>query len=93
MVWLPRESPVVDMLAVPFDSETVPSVVDPSVKITLPVGVPPPGDCALTVAVNVTLCPKVEGFGDAVRTVDVAARFTTWVIALEVLVLKLLSSL
>jgi hypothetical protein len=81
------------MLAMPFDSETVLSVVDPSLKITLPFGVPPPGDCALTIAVKVTLCPKVEGFGDAVRTVDVTARFTTWVIALEVLVLKLLSSL
>jgi hypothetical protein len=83
----------VDNVATPFDSETVLSVVEPSLKTTLPVGVPPPGDTALTVARKVTVCPKVEGFGDAVSAVDVEARFTTWVTAVEVLGLKLLSSL
>ena len=40
-------------------SATVASVVAPSLKVTVPVGVP---DAAVTVAVNVTLSPKVEGF-------------------------------
>ena len=31
--------------------------VDPSMKVTVPVGVPLPGEFALTVAVNVTDCP------------------------------------
>jgi hypothetical protein len=83
----------VDKVATPLDNETVLSVVDPSLKTTLPVGVPPPGDDAPTVARKVTVCPKLEGFGDAVNAVDVEARFTTWVTADEVLVLKLLSSL
>ena len=34
--------------------ERVPSVVAPSVKVTLPVGMPLPGETALTVAVKVT---------------------------------------
>jgi hypothetical protein len=51
----------------------VPSVVAPSLKVTVPVGVPePPG---VTVAVNVTDVPKVEGLaGNADSPVVVAVR-------------------
>jgi hypothetical protein len=43
-------------------------------KLTLPVGV----EVLLTVAVNVTLAPNVEGFNDEVTTVvvDATAEFT-----------------
>ena len=44
-------------LARPPLSGTVPSAVEPSVKVTVPVGVPPGPD---TVAVKVTACPTVE---------------------------------
>ena len=33
----------------------------PSLKVTVPVGVPPPGAGAVTVAVNVTDWPTTEG--------------------------------
>jgi hypothetical protein len=46
-------------------------VVVPSLKVTEPVGVPPAADA--TVAVNVTACPKVEGFTEDVRDVVVVA--------------------
>jgi hypothetical protein len=41
--------------AVPPLRDAVPSVVVPSRKVTVPVGVPEPGLLALTVAVKVTL--------------------------------------
>jgi hypothetical protein len=50
------------------------------------VGVPPPG--AVTVAVNVTVSPGLDGFEDDARAVVVPA-VTAWAIAGEVLVLKL----
>jgi hypothetical protein len=54
-------------------------------KVTDPVGVPAPD---VTVAVNVTDWPYVEGFGAAVRAVEVVAVDTVWVSVLEVLVAK-----
>ena len=33
----------------------------PSLKVTVPVGVPVAGATAVTVAVKVTLCPKLDG--------------------------------
>ena len=41
-------------------SVPVPRVVEPSLKVTVPVGVPAP---ELTVAVKVTAWPKTEGLG------------------------------
>jgi len=41
--------------------------------VTVPVGVPP---AELTVAVNVTDCPNVDGFREDVTVVAVAAWFT-----------------
>ncbi len=88
----PTESDDVLKLAAPLVSETVPRDVVPSIKVTLPVAVPAPGDCAETVAVKVTACPSEEGFGAAVTLVVVAALLTTCVKAgLDVLELKLVS--
>ena len=52
---------------------TVPRVVDPEVKVTLPVGV---GPLLVTLAVNVTLCPAKLGFAEDVAAVAEAAWFT-----------------
>ena len=51
----------------------VDSTVAPSVKVTTLAGVPTPGADAVTVAVNVTDCPKVDGFGDESSVVVVLA--------------------
>jgi len=51
----------------------VPKVVAPSLKVTVPVGEPAPGEFTDTVAVNVTDCPEKEGFGEALTVVVVAA--------------------
>ena len=58
---------------------------------TLPLGVPVPGDTAVTVAVNVTDWPDSEGFVEELNAIEVAALFTVWLKLLEVLVLKLVS--
>ena len=58
-----------DARPLPF-SGMVARLVGPSLKVTLPVGVPPP---EVTVAVNVTVCPDFEGFKDEVTTVALAA--------------------
>ncbi len=79
------------MLSVP-----VPSVVMPSLNVTLPVGLAnavPPGLVALTVAVNVTGCPTATGLIEDASAVVVAARFTTCVRPEDVLVAKLVSPL
>ena len=59
----------------------VPSVVMPSLKVTVPVGFTP-----LTVAVIVTACPATDGLGVAVSVVDVVAVLTVKLAAVEVLV-------
>ena len=50
----------------------VPICVPPSLKVTVPVGVPVP-DAGVTVTVNVTLWPKVMLADDEVSDVVVAA--------------------
>jgi hypothetical protein len=45
--------------------------VVPSLKVTVPVGLPEP--CGVMVAVKVTCCPGVEGFAEAVTAVVVVA--------------------
>ena len=65
-----------------------------SKKLTVPVGgvwEPEPGATTLTDAVRMTDCPKVAGLGDAASVVVVAAWFTIWVAATELLVPKRLS--
>ena len=69
-----RELTVSD--ATPPLRELVPSALAPSVKLTWPPGVPAPPALAITVAVNVTVCPKVLGFGESARLMVVALLFT-----------------
>src|SRR5437870_11198399 len=49
----------------------VPRVLGPSLKVTVPVGVPAPGLFAFTVAVKVTACPDTEWRSEEVRPVVV----------------------
>ena len=64
-----------------------PRVVEPSLKVTVPVGV----TAQLMVAVSVTDWPGLDGLGDAVRPVVVDAALTTWLTGDEVLVAQLVS--
>ena len=58
----------------------VPIVVAPSVKVTVPVGVPVPGATTATVAVNVTDWPTTDGDPDDTTAVLVAACPTAWAV-------------
>ena len=51
----------------------LPSAVPPSVKVTVPVGLPLPPAPGVTVAVNVTDWPYADGFGSTPRLVVVAS--------------------
>jgi len=66
MGWVPTVSVVVVKVATaaPF-SVPVPRVVPPSLNVTVPVGVPAPA-VTVNVAVNVTDCPKLDGFTEEV---------------------------
>ena len=79
----PAASVVVDTLAVPPDTLADPKFLVPALKITDPVGAPVVLD--VTVAVNVTDCPLVDGFCDDATVVIVAALFTTSDSAADVL--------
>ena len=48
----------------------------PSLKVTVPVGVPAAGAVAVTVAVKVTLCPDTEGLTDELSAVVVPPLLT-----------------
>ena len=61
----------------PFKATLAAKVVAPSVKLTVPVGVPAPGAVAATVAVNVTTCPNTEALGDELTVVVLLSLFTT----------------
>ena len=76
-MWLPPARAEVVRLATPPLNVPVPIGLPPSRKVTNPVGVPVPGGTAVTVAVNVTDWPKVEGFVDEVTAVVVLALLTT----------------
>ena len=60
----------------PAPTVPMPRLVTPSKNVTVPDGLPEPGATAATVAVNVTLCPNTDGFGDEVRLVVVLALLT-----------------
>jgi len=78
MVWLPTERAEVLNVAFPLICRVpLPSVVDPSLNVTVPVGVPEPGAVAVTVAVSVTDCPKTDGLTDEMTAVEVLALLTT----------------
>ncbi len=73
-------------VACPPPRGAAPRMVVPfCVNVTVPIGVPP--NCGVTVAVNVTDCPIVEGFGDKSRVVVVVS-LTTWLKVGEVLGVK-----
>jgi hypothetical protein len=86
--WVATDSDVVENVAFPAaPTAPVPSVVAPSRNVTVPVIVPAVAE--VTVAVNVTLVPLVDGFNDdasAVEVVAFPAPFTTCVKTGEVLV-------
>jgi len=69
----------------------VPRVEEPSIKVTVPPAVPEPA--GLTVAVNVTDCPAMDGFLDDATDVLVAILFTVWFKVPEVLPAKFPSPL
>ncbi len=86
MVCGPCVSVVVVNVAMPAASVPLPIWVAPSRKFTVPAIVP--AVVEVTVAVNVTLAPTVDGFSDDATLVVVAAlppaAFTTCVMAVEV---------
>jgi hypothetical protein len=59
-------------------------VPPPSLKATVPVGLPAPGATTATVAVRVTLCPVTDGLVPDSRDVVVSALSITWVTVFEV---------
>ena len=67
-------------------SVPVPSVVEPSLNVTVPVGVPTPGDVAVTVDVKVTGWPDTDGLTDDASAVVVASLLTTRLVAVDMLV-------
>ena len=87
--------PLVLKVALPPLRLPVPSVVAPSLKVTVPVGVPAPGETALTVAVKVTDWPETDGLAEELTEAVVLAGLTVCVNGEAVLSLplKLLSPL
>ena len=78
MVWVATESDDVVNVAFPDVMGTVAArVTAPSVKVTLPVGVPAPGATAVTVAVKVTTWPETDGLAVEVTVVVLEALLTT----------------
>jgi len=69
----------------PEPTVPVPIAVDPSLKVTVPVGVP---EEAVTVAVKVTDCVGAEGLSDDVRVVELVNCATTWLTVFDVEPLK-----
>ncbi len=73
-------------VAEPEDSVTIPREVTPLKNSTDPVAVPAPGETGATVAVNVTDCPKTEGFTEDVNAVVVFATMLATCTALPLLI-------
>jgi hypothetical protein len=84
MLWVAADKVLIEYAATPLPFNVpVPSVVVPSRKVTVPVGVPAPPE--LTVAVNVTDWLKFAGLGEAVNATLVLPCCTTRLTAEEVL--------
>ena len=78
MLWVPAvraevEHAAVRVLPLPVSATAEQPEIDvrPSLKLTLPVGATP-----MTVAVNVTVAPTVDGVPEVARVVDVVALTT-----------------
>ena len=86
MVCAPTLKPDVLNVATPDTfSAPVPSVVAPSLNVTVPVAVPVAGATTLTVAVNVTGCPNTDGFSEEANAVELEPAPTVCVNAVETL--------
>jgi hypothetical protein len=83
--WEPNASAEVVNAATPELRPTVPRVVAPSRKVTVPVGVPP---APVTVAVNVTGWPTTEGLVEDSKPAVIGLVLTTCVTTADVLVAK-----
>jgi hypothetical protein len=74
---LPEWVNVTVSVAVPVpDNALDPIVAVPLRNVTVPVGVPAPGEVTLTVAVKVTACATADGLGDEASAVVVLALVT-----------------
>src|SRR3954454_24752141 len=74
MVWSPADRLVVLTEADPPESVCgPPMVLGPSLKVTVPFGVPEPGWAGETVAENVTDCPNFDAFCELVTLVVVSS--------------------
>src|ERR1700682_3833354 len=90
MTWLPTPKEATVRLAFPaWSSVAWPSIVGPSVKLTVPDGVPDPPPAAATTTVKATFCPKTDGLGAAVSTAAVELLLTVCVPATDVEARKL----
>jgi hypothetical protein len=78
-------------VAEPLESVPVPITETPSLNVTVPVGVPEPGEITATVAVKVTLWPIAEGFTDEPSATETLPMLTTWLSVEDVLAEKELS--
>src|SRR5262245_9447629 len=93
MTWPPAVAKLALIVAVPSGATgEVPRITAPSLKVTVPVGVPAPGVTADTVAVKITAWPVTVGLADEARATAVAARLavTVTVTTAEVLAGKAL---
>ena len=89
MVWLTELRDDVVNVAWPELRVLVATGIPPSLKMTVPVGVPEPGAAALAVAVKVTVWPDTDGLAEEVTAVVVLALLTVWVNGEAVLLLAL----
>jgi hypothetical protein len=71
----------------------VPIEFPPSANVTVPVGVPKAGATGVTVAVNVTAAPALDGLTEELRLVLEAPGFTVWLKVGDVLPAKVTSPL
>ena len=66
------------MEAAPVESVLVANGVPPARNTTLPLGIPPPGGAALTVAVKVTFEPAPEGLTEETSSQEVGMGVIPW---------------
>jgi hypothetical protein len=77
MTWLLWARELVLNVATPEPFKVqVPNTLAPSLKLTLPVGIPPPGAVTLKVLVNNTLAPGRAGLAEEVTALVVPAVLT-----------------
>src|SRR5437867_146205 len=91
--WEPTASVLVTNVAWPEPSRVpVPSALGPSLKVTVPVGMPAPAVLAFTVAVKVTGCPDTEGLAEEVTPVVVPGIVAVVVVDVDVVVVVVVGS-